>query len=66
MTMQGVIDQSLIDLGDDGDVPFDWQLLDGSEVPAATRKLFPKSHQDSAMDESCHLIALRKHNNTSF
>lgn len=31
--IQGLIDQSLLGLGGDGDVPFDWPLLDEPEAP---------------------------------
>lgn len=35
-TMQGLVDQSLVGLIGDDDVPFDWQLLDASEAQALT------------------------------
>ena len=32
MELQGLIDQSLLGLSGDSDVPIDWQLLDGPEA----------------------------------
>lgn len=31
---QGLIDQSLLSLSGDGDIPPDWQLMDGSKAPS--------------------------------